>query len=91
MIPEFPELCMSTLPLGITCRVDGEVSIRPLARFHTFYDRQEDGRYVIVSQEEITLADGTEIAYNTFMPYKTMPSLIEWLKSLSMQKPLWAY
>lgn len=86
----YPPLQMSTLPLSIQCRTDGEVAIASLARFHTFYDRQEDGRYVIISQEEICLADGTEIAYNTFYAYKTMPSLLEWLKSLKMVKPLWA-
>lgn len=86
----YPHLQMSTLPLSIQCRTDGEVAIAPLARFNTFYDRQENGQYVIISQDEICLADGTEISYNTFMPYKTMPSFLEWLKSLKMQKPLWA-
>jgi hypothetical protein len=81
---------MSTLPLSIQCRTDGEIAIVPLARFNTFYDRQEDGRYVIISQDEIILADGTELAYNNFYAYKTMPSLLEWLKSLNLQKPLWA-
>jgi hypothetical protein len=83
----YPPIRMSTLPLAIHCRTDGEVAIAPIVRFNTFYDRQEDGRYVIISQDEITLADGEELAYNVFHAYKQMPSFLSWLKSLQMEAP----
>ena len=83
------QLPLQTLPINITCGSDGRVGFSLKGAFPTLVDAYDEanGKVAIFDMTGFNI-DGVECKYNVWYDYKQMPSMLEYLKQLNMEMPV---
>jgi len=77
---------INNLPLVLICLSNGHVAIIPQGKFPVIFDSPEQGVKAVITPETM-LVGTTNVPYNTSLPYKEMPELLQWLVDQQLEMP----
>ena len=78
---------LGSLPIQVVFDSSGQIGFARMANFQTVIENLEDGLSIIYSNDDIYLAENTQLMYNVLYQYKNIPEMITWLKSQNLQMP----
>ena len=77
---------LNRLPLNIVFISNGHIGLVPQGAFPIIFDQPEQGIQAVIMSEGL-LAGSTHVPYNTSLPYKEMPELLQWLQEQEIEMP----